>query len=207
MLRVPRVVHPDYPSCDLLRTVSKDELSFLFCEITSSWGDHQNTPCSGFAKGLRFLNIVMTIILHPLSHCNSITEPYARFLLSLLERLTIDFSSHFILSLIDVYRNMVTREKLIFPLATTRLLHHFSVSYLESPHFLVMRAIDIATVRQNEAQLCLKRPQMETTTPPTSFAPSIYAPSSSAGSVTLKVVMAQLQHMDARLDTLSDELC
>ena len=70
-----------------------------------------------------------------------------------------------------------------------------------------MRAIDIATVRQNEAQLCLKRPQMETTTPPTSFAPSIYAPSSSAGSVTLKVVMAQLQHMDARLDTLSDELC
>ena len=190
VLRVPRVVHPDYPSCDLLRTVSKDELSFLFCEITSSWGDHQNTPCSGFAKGLRFLNIVMTIILHPLSHCNSITEPYARFLLSLLERLTIDFSSHFILSLIDVYRNMVTREKLIFPLATTRLLHHFSVSYLESPHFLVMRAIDIATIRQNEAQLCLKWPQMETTTPPTSFAPSIYAPSSSAGSVTLKVVMA-----------------
>ena len=27
------------------------------------------------------------------------------------------------------------------------------------------------------------------------------------GGVTLDVIMAQLQHMDARLDTLSDELC
>ena len=31
--------------------------------------------------------------------------------------------------------------------------------------------------------------------------------SSSAGGVTLKAVMAQLQCMDARLNTLSDELC
>ena len=31
--------------------------------------------------------------------------------------------------------------------------------------------------------------------------------SSSAGGVTLKAVMAQLQHMDAHLNTLSDELC
>ena len=29
----------------------------------------------------------------------------------------------------------------------------------------------------------------------------------SAGGVTLKAVMAQLQHMDAHLNTLSDELC
>ena len=40
----------------------------------SSWGDHQNTPCSGFAKVPRFLNMVMTFILHPLSHYNTITE-------------------------------------------------------------------------------------------------------------------------------------
>ena len=26
VLHVPRVAHPDYPSCDCLRTVSKDEL-------------------------------------------------------------------------------------------------------------------------------------------------------------------------------------
>ena len=31
VLHVPRVAHPDYPSCDLLRTMSKDELSSLFC--------------------------------------------------------------------------------------------------------------------------------------------------------------------------------
>ena len=49
--------------------------------------------------------------------------------------------------------------------------------------------------------------QIETATPPASFAPSISAPSSLASGVTLKAVMAQLQRMDARLNTLSNELC
>ena len=79
VLHVPRVAHPNYPSCDHLKTVSKDELSSLFCETPSSQGDRQNTPCSSFAKGLRFLNMVMTFILHPLSHYNSITEPVLDF--------------------------------------------------------------------------------------------------------------------------------
>ena len=79
VLHVPRVAHPDYPSYDRLRIMSKDELLSLFCETPSSWGDHQNTPWSGFAKGLRFLNMVMTFILHPLSHYNSITEPVLDF--------------------------------------------------------------------------------------------------------------------------------
>ena len=65
---------------------TKDELSSLFCETPSSWGDYQNTPCSGFAKGLRFLNIVMTFILHPLYHYNSITEPRAWFFVFPLRR-------------------------------------------------------------------------------------------------------------------------
>ena len=43
------------------------------------------------------MNMVMTFILHPLSHYNSITEPRARFFLSLLEHLTIDFPSYFIM--------------------------------------------------------------------------------------------------------------
>ena len=140
ILHIPRVAHLDYPGCDRLRIVSKDELSSLFCETPSSWGDRQNTPCSGFAKGPRFLNMVMTFILHPLSHYNSIIEPRARILLSLLKEISIDFPSHFILSLIDVYRDMTTRDKLIFPSTITRLLHHFSVS------FLVISAINVAIV-------------------------------------------------------------
>ena len=36
VLYAPKVAHPDYPSCDRLRTVSKDELSSLFCETPSS---------------------------------------------------------------------------------------------------------------------------------------------------------------------------
>ena len=110
VLHVPRVAYPNYLGFDRLRTVSKDKLSSLFCETPSSWGDRQNTPCSSFAKGLRFLNMVMTFILHPLSHYNSITKPHALFLLSLLEDISIDFPSHFILSLIDVYRDTTTRD-------------------------------------------------------------------------------------------------
>ena len=102
VLHVPRVSHPDYPRCPCLRIVSKDDLLSHFCETPSSWGDHQNTSCSGFAKGSRFLNIVMTFVLHPLSHYNSIIEPCAWFLLSLIKDLTIDFLSDFILSLMDV---------------------------------------------------------------------------------------------------------
>ena len=47
----------------------------------------------------------------------------------------------------------------------------------------------------------------EAVAPPTSLAPSTTVPSSFAGGVTLDVIMAQLQYMDALLDTLSDELC
>ena len=149
VLHVPRVEFADYPG----RTMSKDELMSLFCETPLSWGECQNTPCSGFAKGTRFLNIVMTFVLHPLSHYNSITEARARFLLSLLEGLTINFPSHFILSLIDVYKDTTTCDKLIFPSVITQILRHTFVSYLESPHFTVMCAISAATVRQSEAQL------------------------------------------------------
>ena len=36
VLHVPRIAHPNYPGCQRLRTVSKDELSSLFCETPSS---------------------------------------------------------------------------------------------------------------------------------------------------------------------------
>ena len=151
VLYVPRVAHPDYPSSERLKTVSKDEFTSLFCETPSSWGDHQNTPCSTFAKGSRFLNMVMTFVLHPLSHYNTIIEPRTRFLLSLIEGHTIEFPSHFIISLIDVYRDTTTRDKLIFPSAITRLLRHFSISYPKSPHFSFMCAINVATFKRSFA--------------------------------------------------------
>ena len=110
VLHVPRVAHLDYPGCVHLRTVSIDELASLFCETPSSWGDRQNTHCSPFAKGSRFLNMVMTFVLHSLFHYNIITERRARFFLSFIEDISIDFSSHFILSLIDVYKDTTTRD-------------------------------------------------------------------------------------------------
>ena len=96
--------------------------------------------------------MVMTFVLHPLSHYNSITEPRARFLLSLLEYLTINFPSHFILSIIDVFRDTATRDKLIFPSAITRILCHFPIPFPSSDHFLVLCAIDYATIKCSEAQ-------------------------------------------------------
>jgi len=48
---------------------------------------------------------------------------------------------------------------------------------------------------------------MDARLPPASIAPSTSATSSSTGGVTLEDIMAQLVRMDARLDTLSDELC
>ena len=153
ILHIPRVAHLDYPGCEHLRTMSKDELSSRFCETPSSWGDYQNTPCSGFAKSPRFLNMIMTFVLHPLSHYNSITEPRARFLLSLLKDISIEFPSHFILFLIDVYKDTATHDKLIFPSAIKQILCHFSVLFPISPHFSVMGTIDAATIRRSKAQL------------------------------------------------------
>ena len=151
VLHVLRVENPDYPSCEHLRTVSRDKLMSSFCECPTAWGERLFTPCRPFAKGPRFMNIVMTFVLHPLSQYNSITEPRAQFLLSLLKHLTIDFSSHFILSIIDVHLDSVSRDKLIFPSAITRILRHFSVPFPSSDHFSIMCAIDYATIKCSEA--------------------------------------------------------
>ena len=77
VLHVSKESHPDYLGCPHLWTVSKDKLLSLFYKTPSSWGDCWNTSCSGFAKGPRFLNMVMTFVLHLLSHYNSITKPHA----------------------------------------------------------------------------------------------------------------------------------
>ena len=77
VLHVSRVKFADDPGCPRLKTVSKDELMSLFYETPLSWGERQSNSCSSFAKGPRFLNMVMTFVLHPLSLYNSITEPRA----------------------------------------------------------------------------------------------------------------------------------
>ena len=77
VLHGQRVEHPDYLGCERLRIVSKDKMISAFYKRPANWGDRQFTPCKGFAKGHRFMNMVMTFVLYPLSHYNSITEPRA----------------------------------------------------------------------------------------------------------------------------------
>ena len=170
VLRVPRVEFPNYPGCKHLQTVSKDELKSAFCERHSEWGEGQFTYCSGFAKGLRFLNMMMTSVLHPLFHYNSITESRARFLLSLIEHLIIDFPSHFILSIIDVHLDSASRNKLIFPFTITRILCNFSIPFPVSDHFTHICAIDYAIVKRSEAQF--RSRQTNSAAPPSRSTPS-----------------------------------
>ena len=152
VLCVPRIELPDYPSYERLRIVSRDELMSSFYECPTAWGKHLFTPCQPFAKGPRFMNMVMTFVVHPLSHYNSIIEPRARFLLSLLKHFIINFPSHFILFIIDVHLDSASSDKLIFPSAITRILRHFSVLLSSSEHFTVMCAIDYATIKRSKAQ-------------------------------------------------------
>ena len=77
------------------------------------------------------------------------------FFLSLLEHLIIDFPSHFIISIIDVFKDITTRDKLIFPSAITRILRHFFIPFPMSDHFAHIYAIDYATVKHRDAQFRL----------------------------------------------------
>ena len=45
VLRVPRIEFPDYPNCERLRTVSRDELMSTFLERPSVWGERLFTLC------------------------------------------------------------------------------------------------------------------------------------------------------------------
>ena len=129
-----------------------------------------------------------------------------------MEDLTIDFPSYFITSIIDVYQDTATRDKLIFPSVIMQTLQHFSIPIPLPPFFIVMGGISTGFVRRTKAQLQLKRPHIETTNPAApatlpSLAPSSLAPSTSTtGGVNLKAIMEQLQRMQAdfggRLDYL-----
>ena len=52
VLHVPRIEFPDYPSCERLKIVSRDELMSSFCERLTAWGDRLFTPCRLLLKVL-----------------------------------------------------------------------------------------------------------------------------------------------------------
>ena len=139
----------------------------------------------------------MTFTLTPLSHYNFITKPRVYFLLSLLKDISINFPSHFISSILDVYLDTTTRDKLIFLLAITCILWHFSIPIPDSPNFTTMGAISADSIPRSGAQLRSKWPWTKTIdhanpAAPPSLAPSTFAPSSSAV---------------GHLDSLTDEMC
>ena len=83
----------------------------------------------------------------------------------------------------------MTHDKLIFPLAITKILCHFSVPFPIFDHFHIMCAIDAAIVKRSKAQFRLRRSSMAAPPPPST--PSTSAPSTSMRGVTLDAIMAQ----------------
>ena len=78
-------------------------MATLFCEKAMVWGETLNFSTTEFAKGRRILNMVMAFVLTPRLYYNTITKPHTRFLLSLIEDFSIDFPSHMIESMVDIY--------------------------------------------------------------------------------------------------------
>ena len=112
VLHILRVAHLDYPSHHCLCFLSQDELATHFCETAKVWGGLQNFTTTDFAKGPQIFIMVMICVLTPWSHYNIITEPCAHFLFSRLEGLSIEFLSHMIVSIIDIYQDTTTRDKI-----------------------------------------------------------------------------------------------
>ena len=120
------------------------------------WGDLLNFTTLDFAKGPRILTMMMTFVLTPRSHYNTITEPCTHFLFSLLKGLSIDFPSHMIVSMIYIYQDSATHDKLIFPSAITRILTHMHVLILSTPLFYIIGAISQGSMQRSATQLAYK---------------------------------------------------
>ena len=102
--------------------------------------------------------MMMTFVLTPWSYYNTIMEPHAHFLFSLLAGLFIDFHSHMIVSMIDIYQDIATRDKLFFPLAITRILTHMHISIPHPALFSCMGAISRESLLKSTTQLVAKWP-------------------------------------------------
>ena len=128
----------------------------------------------------------MTFVLTPQSPYDTITKPRAHFLFSLLEGLSTDFPSHMILSILDIYQDTTTRDKLVFLSAITCVPTHLHVTIPSSPLFYVMGTISKESIRRNVVQLTMKRPRVE----PSDAAPADpIAPSSSRAVISFAGIM------------------
>ena len=114
--------------------------------------------------------------------------------------------------MIDIYQDIATHNKLIFPSAIACILTHIHIPIPSAPFFSCMCAISKKSIWRSEAQLAAKRPCVEPTPaqqeeadicaaedatyasqPPSSSTQS----SSSRVEASLAAIMDQFQHMRA----------
>ena len=70
-----------------------------------------------------------------------------------MEGLSIDFSSRMIVSMIYIYLDTTTRDKLIFPSAITCILTHMHITIPFAPLFSIMGAISQKYMQRSATQL------------------------------------------------------
>ena len=167
VLYVPRVDRPNYPSHPCLRFISWDGLASRFYEKAMVWDDLLNFTTHDFAKGPRILKMVMTFVLIARSHYNTIIEPHAHFLFSLLEGFFIYFPSQMIISIIDIYQDTATCDKLIFPSGIIHILTHMHVPIPSSLFFSIIGAINWEFMWRRAVQLVAKVKQAYKESAPT----------------------------------------
>ena len=128
--------------------------------------------------------------------------------------------------MINIYQDIATHDKLIFPSPITRILTHIHIPIPFAPLFSIMDAISWESMQRSTTQLTAKQPchksipvQQEEATSRAienvAFAPrhpSSSAPSSSSRvEASLVAILDQLQQMHANfgscLNILSNEVC
>ena len=110
-----------------------------------------------------------------------------------MEDVSIDFPSHMIESIIEVYRDTTTCDMLIFISAITCILTHMHVTIPPSPLFYVMGAISKESIWKSVVDLAVKQPRMETMDAAPTLQPSSSSiPSSSRADVSFVDIMNQL---------------
>ena len=116
------------------------------------WGNLLNFTTLDFAKGPRILNMMMSFVLTPWSHYNTITEPCTHFSFLSLERSLYRLSfTHDSIYDIYIYQDSATRDKLIFPSAITHILTHMHVLILSTPLFSIKGAISQGSMQRSAA--------------------------------------------------------
>ena len=93
-----------------------------------AWGSSKTITTKSFTDESRMYNLIICFDLLPLSHWNTITKTWAKFLYTFMTKVSIDLPSVICKSLIEVHECEDKMSHLIHPCLITRLLTHLKIT-------------------------------------------------------------------------------